>query len=252
MSNSARQISIYYRHVHIKADNASRDPNKIRPEWFSHENCFRNLLDTVKSDKLSYRVKITIVYDGVLDDFTADFMANYYADQSLGLNIQFIKGGSDLNSFLITLGLAKSTKRDDQDLVYFLENDYLHQYGWVTKIFELFESGFQADYVSLYDHRDKYHYPMYQDLTAKIVYSQSHHWRTSPSSCASFMLMQKTLDQDYEILSSGLTDYYFFSKLIGEKGRILLTPLPGLATHSMQGYLSPTIDWHQIAQRAYG
>jgi hypothetical protein len=250
MISSNRQIHIFYRHVHVKADKTSRDPNKTRPSWFSHEVCFRNLLATIRSDLLGNRVKLTIVYDGPVEDFASDFIAKYYADASYGLNIQFIQGGSDLNSFLITLALARSSEFDPNDLIYFLENDYLHQHGWVSKVFELYEGGLPFDYLSLYDHRDKYHYEMYATLTSKLVYSQTHHWRTAPSTCASFILEKRVLDRDYGVFSSGLTDYYFFSKLIGERGAVLLTPVPGLATHSMEGYLSPTVNWEKLAYEA--
>jgi hypothetical protein len=208
------------------------------------------LLRTIRLDPFAHRVKLIIVYDGAVEDFTTDFIAGYYANTSFGLHIQFIKGGSDINSFLITLGLARSTEFSDSDLIYFLENDYLHQYGWVSKVFELYDTGIQFDYLSLYDHRDKYHYEMYAALTSKLVYSQSHHWRTAPSTCASFILEKRILDRDYDVFSSGLTDYYFFSKLIGEGGRVLLTPVPGLATHSMEGYLSPTVNWEKLTHEA--
>lgn len=248
--SAGRQLYIFFRHVHVKADKTSRDPNKQRPVWFSHEICFQNLVSTIRLDPLGHRVKLVIVYDGTVEDFTTDFIASYYANAALGLNIQFIRGGSDINSFLITLGLAKSLELPAEDLVYILENDYMHQNGWVSKVFELYDAGIKFDYVSLYDHRDKYHYEMYASLTSRLVYSQSHHWRTAPSTCASFILEKRVLDRDYAVFSSGLTDYYFFSKLIGENGRILLTPVPGLATHSMEGYLSPAINWEKLAQEA--
>lgn len=246
----ARTLHIFYRHVHIKADKASRDPNKARPDWFSHELCFANLLRTIRADPLGERVKLTIMYDGSLEDFVEDFMSRYYADESNKIEIQFLKGGSDLNSFLITLYAARTAPIPATDIVYFLENDYLHQNGWVSKVFDLYASGLQFDVVSLYDHADKYFLEMYQDLTARVVHSSSHHWRTAPSACASFMLEKQVFDRDYAIFSTGQTDYYFFSKLVGEEGRVLLTPLPGLSTHSMNGYLSPTVDWAAIARAA--
>ncbi len=246
----ARTLHIYYRHVHIRADKTSRDPNKARPEWFSHERCFRNLLRTIREDPMGHKVKLTIMYDGSLDDFVSDFMAGYYAEPSNRIEIVFLKGGSDINSFLITVHAAHSAPIADTDIVYFLENDYLHQNGWVSKVFDLYASGLQFDVVSLYDHADKYFLPMYEGLTARVVHSASHHWRTAPSACASFMLEKRVLDRDYAVFSSGQTDYYFFSRLVGEDGRVLLTPLPGLSTHSMNGYLSPTVDWAQLAAAA--
>lgn len=250
MISSDRQLVIFYRHVHVKSDKTSRDPNKRRPEWFTHEVCFQNLLSTIRLDPLAHRVKLVIVYDGSVEDFTSDFIAGYYANDSFGLNIQFIRGGSDHNSFVITFSLARSSELRNDDLVYMLENDYMHQYGWISKVFELYETGIPFDYVSLYDHRDKYDYEMYANLKSKLFYSRTHHWRSAPSTCASFILKKSILDRDYGVFTSGMTDYYFFSKLIGEVGRVLLTPVPGLATHSMAGYLSPAVEWAELAQQA--
>jgi hypothetical protein len=241
-----RFLNIYYRHVHIKADKTSRDPSKTRPEWFTHEACFRNLLTTIRSDPMGSRVRLTVVYDGQVDDFMDDFVSRYYANESLGIGVQFIRGGSDRNSGLITLAMAHQAELPPHDLVYFLENDYLHQPGWVSKVFELYDSGFKFDYVSLYDHRDKYMYAMYAELQSKIVHTKTHHWRTAPSSCGSFMFEKSVLNLDYDVLALGIPDFYFFSKLIAERGRILLTPIPGLATHCMEGYLSPTVNWQQF------
>jgi hypothetical protein len=236
-------IHIFYRHVHSKAESVSRDPNKRRPEWFSYESCFRNLLATIRQDPLAHRVRLTVVFDGGGDEFQDDFISGYYANSALGINLQFIKAGSDLDSFLITLWKARTEDMNGKDVVYFLENDYLHQYGWVSKVFEVYDSGIKFDYISLYDHPDKYMLPMYEGLSAKLYISPSHHWRTAPSSCASFIVSRDILEQDYDVLGSGITDYYFFGRLVSERSRVLITPIPGLSTHCMAGYLSPNVDW---------
>ncbi|MDO9278467.1 MAG: hypothetical protein Q7U05_07885 [Polaromonas sp.] len=248
MNDTPRKLHILYRHVHVKADVRSRDPNKSRPEWFSHEICFRNLIKTISADPLGHQVTLTVMYDSSLEDLQTDFLAPYIANEQSGVKLQFIKGGSDINSFLITLAYAKAADLPDTDLIYFLENDYLHQDGWVSKVFELYNSGHQFDVVSLYDHKDKYFLQMYQHLTARLCLSASHHWRTTPSTCASFLLAKAAFDRDYDAFSSGKNDFFFFSELIEGRGRVLLSPIPGLSTHSMEGYLSPNVDWAKFAQ----
>lgn len=244
--HSQRNLHIFYRHVHQKADKLSRDPNKRRPDWFSHEVCFRNLLHTVWHDPQAEKVKIIVIYDGSQEDFADDFISGYCANEPIGIGSQLIRGGSDINSFLITLGLVQATVISRSGLIYFLENDYMHQVGWVSKVFELYDSGVNFDYLSLYDHQDKYYYPMYPDLISKIFISRTHHWRTAPSTCASFIVDKSVFESDFDILSSGLTDYYLFNKLVSERDRVLLTPVPGLATHSMESLLSPTVEWEKL------
>ncbi len=247
MAAQERRIHILYRHVHVSAEKRSRDPNKTRPEWFSHAKCFHNLLQTIAADPQGHRVSLTVVYDGSLEQLQTDFIAPYIANEALGVKIQFIKGGSDINSFLITMSLARSLPVPDSDLIYFLENDYLHQHGWVSKVLELYNSPHQFDIVSLYDHKDKYILPMYHDLQSRLLLSHSHHWRTAPSSCASFIVSKAELERDFDIWASGKTDYHFFTQLTQKRGRVLLTPIPGLSTHSMEGYLSPSVDWAPLS-----
>ncbi len=247
MTQQDRRIHIFYRHVHVSAEKRSRDPNKARPDWFSHEKCFRNLLQTIAADPQGHRVSLTIVYDSTLDQLQTDFIAPFVANEELGLKVQFIKGGSDINSFLITMAMARALPAPATDLIYFLENDYMHQHGWVSKVFELYDSGEAFDIVSLYDHKDKYFLPMYNGLSSQLLITNTHHWRTAPSSCASFIVSKAELEQDYDIWASGQTDYHFFTKLTQGRGRVLLTPIPGLSTHSMEGYLSPNVDWAALA-----
>lgn len=246
MQTTGRTMHIFYRHVHMSADKISRDPHKQRPDWFSYEACFRNLLHTVRLHPLGDRVRITIIYDGTIEELKSDFVVGYCANPSLGIDVRLIRGGSDKASFLTTLAAARDAAIPDGDLIYFLENDYMHQPGWVAKVFELYDCGLAFDYASLYDHRDKYHLPMYADLRSRLVYSPSHHWRTAPSTCASFIVERSVFRQDLDVLGSGLTDHYFFSKLTGERGRVLLTAVPGLSTHAMAHYLSPTVDWGKL------
>jgi hypothetical protein len=238
-----RKLHIFYRHVHIKAEKHSRDPNKHRPDWFSYEACFSNLLATVRNDPLGARVKLTVMFDGNFEDFMNDFVAGYQANNDLNIDLQFLDAGSDKNSALITLNYIYRLGIPDGDLVYMLENDYVHQHHWVSKVFELYASGVAFDYLSLYDHRDKYFLQMYENLQARLFHTQTHHWRTTPSSCGSYIALISRFRSDYDILQLGLPDYYFFNALIKDRQRVLLTPIPGLSTHCMEGYLSPAVDW---------
>lgn len=241
-------MHIYYRHVHMKVDNTSRFPSKDRPTWFSHEFCFRNLVNTIRLDPLSHLVKIIVVFDGTPEDFKNDFISGYCKDPAFEIDIQFIRSSSSLDSFMIMLGMVRNAKMPGNDLIYLLENDYMHQHGWVSKTFELFESGIKFDFLSLYDHPDLYDLPKHANLTSRLIYSQSHHWRSAPSTCASFILNKCAFDRDCEIFRSCRVDHHLFGELVGRRGRVLLTPVPGLSTHSMVGYLSPTIDWENLAQ----
>jgi hypothetical protein len=241
-----RELNIYYRHVHSKAEMKSRDPNKLRPEWFSYESCFRNLISTIQNDPQGQFVKLIVMFDGDHTDFVDDFVSRYIANKELNIGLEFLEAGSDRNSGLITLDYINRASLPQGNLVYMLENDYMHQPGWISKVFELYNSDIAFDYLSLYDHRDKYILPMYKDLIAQIFHTQTHHWRTAPSSCGSFVSEISQFRSDYEIFRLGLPDFYFFDALINKRKRVLLTPIPGLSTHCMEGYMSPCLEWRNF------
>jgi hypothetical protein len=122
----------------------------------------------------------------------------------------------------------------------------MHVHGWVEKLFELFSTYSGLDYVSLYDHNDKYFLPMYDTLVSKIITTNTHHWRTTPSTCGSFILTKQQFDRDFDILSTTEGDHNKWLWLNEFRSRFILTPIPGLSTHCMNGLLSPTINWETL------
>lgn len=238
-----RKLNIFYRHVHSKADAFSRDPNKVRPTWFSYESCFRNLVATVANDPLRSNVELTLLFDGSFEDFEQDFSSKYIYSSPIPIKVLLITAGSDESSAIATFDYVFKSDLKAGDIFYTLENDYMHMPGWVSTVFELFDSGQKFDYVSLYDHRDKYVLPMYSNLSSRLICTTNQHWRTAPSTCGSFLGEISLFRLDYEIFQLKLKDYFLFDTLVNGRGRTLVTPVPGLATHCMAGYLSPTIDW---------
>lgn len=241
-------LHIVYRHVHGMHNHRSRDPHKVRPPWFSHESCFANLLDTIAKSSHRTQVSLSIVYDGTPDEFESDFIKtvlhNYPVSPATAI---IVDAGSNLASWHTAIDYALKANIQDTDFIYFLENDYLHQYGWLEKFFELCESGIMFDYASLYDHRDKYFYSMYSDLVSKIFSAPSHHWRTTPSTCGSFLVRRNTFAEDAAYWARAVQDHFQFQDLFEHKRRLLVSPIPGLSTHCMQGYLSPSIEWEKLA-----
>jgi hypothetical protein len=224
------KLHIFYRHYNIQGTD-----NRNRPSWFDYEKCYNNLLSTINFNQ---KVKINIVYDGKEDNWIKNKKFNKFHE---------IEAKEDMKSFWETVKLSHSDDSiEKDDLIYFLENDYIHVNGWVDKIFELFQTYNGLDYVSLYDHNDKYFLPMYDSLTSKIFTSPSHHWRTTPSTCGSFITTKQRLNEDFDILSTMRGDHNKWLWLNENRSRFVFTPLPGLSTHCMNGLLSPTIKWEEI------
>lgn len=227
------KINILYRHYAIEGTDG-----KGRPQWFQYEDCLKNLLKTINDYT---DVTIHIIMDG---DSSTNFINNYREH----VTIHTIEGGSDQASFLEAHKYAKKLAEDceDTDLFYFLENDYLHVSGWDEKVRELFSIYENLNYVSLYDHNDKYFLPQYDDLVSKIFTTQTHHWRTTPSTCGTYIVNKKILLEDYDIPFTIPGDHFKFIHLNQTRGRFVITPIPGLSTHCMEHLMSPTINWEQI------
>jgi hypothetical protein len=226
------KIHILYRHYNVEGTG-----NKYnRPNWFDYEKCFINLLNTIEGKN----VDLHVIMDG---DSDLNFIKKYKDKYTL----HSINVGSDYDSYLETYKYIKTLNVEDTDLIYFLENDYLHVDNWVEEIITLFTTYPQGlNYVSLYDHNDKYFLPMYDNLASKIFTTSTRHWRTTPSTCGSYIIPKNIFIEDEDINTGGPGDHDKFLYLNSTKNRFVLTPIPGLSTHCMEGLLSPTIDWQTI------
>jgi hypothetical protein len=245
-----RRLHIFFRHVHTRHNGRSRDPDKLRPEWFSHEHCFTTLLTTLEQSPLADRVSLTVVYDGSEAEFATDFVSEAIRKPSkVQLGVKLVKGGSNIKSWLELLSHLEHGDIPDDDVLFLMENDYLHVEGWLDKVAELFESEHQFDYLTLYDHTDYYEvdgkprFPAYKGLKSNLYVTKTHHWREAPSTCGTFLVPKRVFLEDLEVWSSRLSDFYVFTYLLAVKRRVLLCPIPALSTHCMAGHLAPTIDW---------
>ena len=108
---------------------------------------------------------------------------------------------------------------------------------------------------SLYDHPDKYLVPSkggnpYCDGGAentRVYLSESTHWKITNSTTMTFASTIKTLKECESILrkwTSGThpDDFRMFIEL-QTQGKILITPIPGYATHGETRWLTPLTNW---------
>lgn len=226
-------IKILYSHL-----NVSGTDYKMRPQWFDFEKCFKNLISS------SLEIEIHVVYDVTQGEIDQNWINNY---KNFCI-IHKIKGGTMESAAIEMYKIAKdlSKNMDDKDLFYFLENDYLHLDSWIKKINELYNTFSNLGYTSLYDHNDKYFLPLYDNLSSKIIVTETHHWRTTPSTCGSYIVPKKIFLEDYDIHTKIIGDHNKWLYLNEHKERFVLTPIPGLSTHCMEELLSPTINWKEI------
>ena len=223
------KIHIFYRHYLIEGND-----KKNRPEWFNFEKCFVNLLTSIET----YNIDLHVIMDGSI----SKNWIRKYKDKFTSHEIQ---AGNDYESAMQTYHLANSIISEDNDIFYFLENDYLHQLDWVEKIIDLFSTYSNLSYVSLYDHNDKYFLPMYNNLVSKIFTTSTSHWRTTPSTCGTYLIKTKLFKEDFDTHIGMEGDHNKYIWLNQNKDRFVITPIPGLSTHCMEGLMSPTINWEE-------
>lgn len=247
-------IHVYYR----TSDNNNK--KSYIPTFITKERCLNNFIRYFTPES------IQIIADNVKPE-TLDWLKTY--------NLEVINTSlGNSGSFKFALDLA--IKRNDDDIVYFVENDYIHS----PNSRQIMDEGFNklncggtelnVDYVTLYDHPDRYNYHHninYTDYVyfghhdarnigdgivssnqrSLVMYGENSYWKTVSSTCMTFAAKVSTLKKDYEdivhFLSIKNSDMRMFEKLIYDKNRTLISPIPGAATHG--DLLSPYVDWKQ-------
>jgi hypothetical protein len=229
-------IRIFQRHCNFSTQSA----HKPRPDWFDREKIFDSFIAT-----LDERVDYTAFHDSGNGNIEDHFLSDKDVKKVSML------GGNDAQSFLNVLNYVIEQNYDDNDIIYFLEDDYLHKSGWIDILLEGFEY-IGADYYTLYDHPDKYYLPMYEDLQSKIIATPSTHWRTTPSTTNTYACKLETLKKHLpihikscDLVEKWTKDHDKFTEL-WHAGSNLISCIPGYSTHVEGNMLSPTIEWSQI------
>jgi glycosyltransferase involved in cell wall biosynthesis len=229
-------IKIFQRHCLF----SSNSEHKQRPSWFDREKMFDSFVKGLDS-----RVELTCMFDSSRGEVDQHFLAKK------DIKVVSLKGGNDAISFLNVLNYVKDQNCDPNDIIYFLEDDYIHRDGWIDVLQEGFDK-IGADYFTLYDHPDKYFLPMYEDLTSKIIVTSNAHWRTVPSTTNTYACRYSTLIKHFDIhvkhcdlVDKWTKDHDKFIEL-WNSGSNLISCIPGYSAHVEAGMLSPLIDWSAI------
>lgn len=218
--------------------------NKVKPDYINNENCLANA--TKEFDDSIW----SVIADNVSED--TNNMIQKYVTRNCILYTEKGNGAATFN-----LALDEALTYDDDEIIYFLENDYLHKPGSQKIIKEAFELG--ASFVSLYDHPDKYIGPSkggnpYCEGGAedtRVYKTDSVHWKITNSTTMTFAAKVSTLKKNEEIIRKHTSethpnDFQMFLEL-RENNELLITPLPGYSTHGETAWLSPFVNWKKIS-----
>lgn len=211
---------------------------KEKPDYINNQNCFENALRTFN------KANWWVIADNVGDE-TSKFL------HSKLKTIEHVSVGHGAGTFNLALDIALNLPNDE--IVYFLENDYLHKPEADKILEDGFELGF--DYITLYDHPDKYLNPFEggnpfcsgRAEDTRVYLGKYCHFKLTNSTTMTFAAKVKTLKRDEDILRKWTKDthphdFQMFMEL-KQKGRRLASSIPGYSTHGETQWLTPLTNW---------
>jgi len=187
--------------------------------------------------------EITVIADNASPEQQEYFMRH--------ANCCYLTKLGNCGSFQLQIKLAK--EKHLADIYYFTEDDHLH----LPQQKQFLDAGLDHfDFVSLYDHPDKYDQWQEYGLMRKVIATQVGHFAGTPSTVMTFALKRQTLIQCADFFLHGPyiktdlsfpQDHQMFTDLVGQ-GYSVGSCLPGRSTHCEEAGLSPYTDWRRYAQ----
>jgi hypothetical protein len=211
---------------------------KVKPDYINNENCLKNFVRVFNKHLNDIIVIADNPSDELLDNIKKYIPIN---------NIIVVKIGNGAGTFNTALDIALTF--DDNEVVYFVENDYLHREGSDTILMEGINMG--AHFVSLYDHPDKYiNASSGGGEVTKLFLSPNSHWKITGSTTMTFASKVSTLKSVEKVLREYTIgthpyDFEMFTQL-RSMTYSLLTPIPSYSTHGETEYLAPLVNWETL------
>lgn len=190
-------------------------------------------------------VQLNILLDGCPDEWVTIARC---AALDIPHNIIMLDGIGNKPSFLKQLEMALDGP--DDEFVYFAEDDYLYRKEAVTKMLNFAQFGFE-DFITLYDHPDRYSRGDDRSLP-NYIEVWDWHWRTVESTTMTFGAQRSTIRNAEGIIREyaceGRRMWY---PILMERSQFywhpfLWSPIPSLATHVQNDVLAPCVDWEGV------
>ena len=208
------------------------------------KNCLKNATETFKD------VDWLVIADNISEP-TKKMIRKYIKEDS---DIEWVSVGHGAGTF--NLALDKALTCNDDEIIYFIENDYIHKPNSQNILEEGFKLG--ASFISLYDHPDKYMDPSQGGNPycvegaedTRVYLTDNCHWKITNSTTMTFASKVSTLKRTEPILRKWTLgahpdDFKMFLEL-RENNELLVTSIPGYSTHGETAWLSPLTDWSKI------
>ena len=157
---------------------------------------------------------------------------------------------STMASILTSFNVAKEHSKD---LIYFVEDDYIHKKESIGEMILAYEKISSETNKELFLCPVDYPYLYKNTKNTNILIGNRYHWRTVNESLLTFMTSKKLIEKHWDQLTQmAENESAPFETLLHQiyEGEICLSPIPSLAMHctnvnSVFG-LSPNINWKKI------
>lgn len=236
---------------------------------------------TLKQAFGNHQAKLFFLLDNCPPEYQA-MISNFFEDQhTTYINYN---GIGNLATFGKQIDLLLN--QSESEIVMFAEDDYVYRKNELSKAVALLKKKSNADFVTPYDHLDSYVLPIHTEGRYEIIADEMLHWRTSASTCLTFLTTKSTLKKTEKVFRSyckgnwdsslwfSLTKYnvlnpasilllfsdkflfktiakswmYNATQILFGRRYKLWQPIPSIATHMENISLAPIIDWDQVVK----
>lgn len=230
--------------MHIFYRISDQGYKKNKPFYINNKNCLKNFCNIFNE----YLDTMHVIADNISHE-TTNMIKQYIKTDIIHTSI-----GNGAGTF--NLALDNSLLLPENEIVYFVENDYLHKLDAPQILLE--GLSLNPAFVTLYDHPDKYLDPSQggnkfcegSAENTRVYLTKSCHWKITNSTTMTFASKVNTLKK-YEHIFRKWTkdshphDFQMFIELMKEKA-FLISSIPGYSTHGETAWLSPLINWSNI------
>ncbi len=238
-------------------------------------------VSTFKTSLGALKAKVFFILDNCPPEYET-MILKYFRQE----DVEFVRCNAEGNLATFGRQLDILLSQNFSDVVYFAEDDYVYRPDVMGNAISLLSNN-SVHFVTLYDHLDSYDLEIHTMHNYSIFLHSNTHWRTSASTCLTFLTTKETLRKTEKILRSYcygnwdsslwfaitkfnvynflfaakmlVKDRFYFKMLLlswlkgwwqivfGKK-YTLVQPIPSMATHMEKIAIAPAVDWDEIVR----